>query len=217
MTERCEGAFIPKEMLECWETLRADGATWNVLIAIALQQYRYGGREAKITKIKMAERTGLSLSTVKRSVRKLREARLLEKLGRGRWRLVKVNMVTPFSNENEAQEGVIMVTPSKGHRDDPYPTLLVSLRDNNSKELDSSVFTPKQIKVINDVVGETSELLGVDALDLSPQRDGGSTSFREWMREIVRTGNKSEARDFVKALLMLRKDKRVVGTELVAE
>ena len=217
MTERREGAFIPKEMLESWETLRVDGSTWNVLIAIALQQYRYGGNEAKITQPTVAKRTERSLSTVKRSVQKLCDIGLLEKLGRGRWRLIRVNTVTPICKRNTKRKGVNTVTPSKGHRVDTYPTLLFSLLKNKSNEAALSVFTPKQRRLISDLISEISELLGHDALGLPTKRGDRNISFREWGQEIVRASDKIGARNFVKALLLLRKDERVVGTELTVE
>lgn len=84
MIERGEGVWVPKDVLTMWESLRLNTPAWNVLIVMAHQQYRYGGTEARITLLSVAQRTGHSLSTVKRAVRRLRDEKLLMKLRRGK-------------------------------------------------------------------------------------------------------------------------------------
>ncbi len=217
MADERKGTFIPEAVLKAWEKLRLNGTTLNVLIAFAHQQYRYGGREAMITQPVVATRTALSLSTVKRSVKKLCDNRLLMKLGRGRWRLGGVNIMTPPSSQKDSLEGVSMVTPSRCHDREPFAILLLSIVKEEIDEGAASPFSEKQIQTLNEALSQLEGMSGSGVLDLEvPPKYGGDSakSYVAWLREVVRTQNRVQAGLFVRAMLALIDDERVVGKEL---
>lgn len=214
MNKQRGGAWIPTSILRSWETLRSRSASWNILLAVAHQQFRYGGTEAKITMGTVAERTGRSLSTVKRAFGELREIGVLLKLGHGRWMVKEAATTAPLRRRQVVRDGVIVPTPSRVQRTDPFPTLLLSLSENMSKDAIVTVFSPKQLRVINDLLKEFEEV-SRNVLSLDIVYDGTPTTVGEICVNAVVASDRRLARDFVKALLSLRKDKRVVGEELV--
>lgn len=218
MNERNKGAWIPEDVFKIWESLRLDGSTWNTFLVIANQQYRYGGEKAHITLQDIAERTGYSLSTVKRSVSKLQKENHLIMLSRGRWKLTDGTMTAPEKHSGKKRGGVAILTPSNGQDHEPFTILLLSLINEDNKGTHAHPFTDGQIKTLNSVFNQISELLCCDdAMELmSPGMENAtmSTTYRCWLKNIVATGSKKEAGCFVGAMLKLLRDERIIGKEL---
>ena len=80
------------------------------------------------------------------------------------------------------------------------------------------VLSPKQAKVITDVLAESSELLGSDAAYLPmPDSDAAKLSLPPgvtYQQALETITTPKQARDFTKAVLLLREDPRVQGEEL---
>jgi len=213
MSGQGKGTWIPEDVIKTWESLRLNPPTWNVLMVLAHQQYRYGGVEARITLTAVAKRINRSLSTVKRSICRLRNEKLLIKLGRGRWR-IGVNMMTPPERQDVNNMGVNIAAPLKAHDRGPFPILLLSLLEKEDDSGSVPPFTVGQIKMINSVVCQISELLcGKDALALTVSKDETKT-YGDWLRTIVSANNRKEAGIFVSSMLKLLNDERVAGREL---
>jgi len=236
------GVWVPDAVFKALWTLRLESSDWNVLLVVLYLQHRYGGREAKITLKRIGEEAGLSRSTVKRAVRRLITSGHLQRRKRGILHLTLgentptplpapgrpahkgVNMVTPSVPETAEHEGSNIVTPSRVQHADPFPTtisLLDKTSSSSAEDLGAGPFSRKQAGVVADVLRKVSGSLGRDALDLTvvtlgdgePHQATGKT-FREWFSEVTATGNKAEAGRFVRAVLALRTDPRVVGMEL---
>ncbi len=219
MSEKGKGVWVPEEVFKKWESLRLDSSTWNTLMVIAHQQFRYGGTEAHITLQKIAGRTEYSLSTIKRSVSKLRDQELLVKLGQGRWQLKGLNMVSHPERPERKSKGLTIMNPKMAHDREPFPILLFSLV-NKKEDNDDSIcpFTDRQMETLNSVYQQATELLcGEDAMQLIVPRSEGSDTpktYGEWLEEIVKTNDRKEAGRFVGGMLKLLKDERVAGKEL---
>lgn len=217
MVDERNGTFFPDAVLDKWEKLRLNGPTWNVLIVIARRQWRYGGYKALITMPDIAKRTGHSVSTVKRSMKKLCDGGLLVKLGRGSWRFEGISMMTPSSAQKEDLEGVNMVTSSRCHDHEPFPILLLSLIKEEIDNDAAAPFSKKQTHTLEKVLRQLRELAGPDVLNLAVHDaygGDGVKSYAVWLREVARGQNKAQAGHFVRAMLALVDDERVAGKEL---
>lgn len=217
MGEKGRGTWIPDDAFDKWETLRLDPPAWNVHLVIARQQFRYGGREAHIILSKVAERTELSLSTVKRAVSRLQKEKLLVKLGRGRWQLLGVNMVTPNTLPKGKHKSVNKVIPSEGHDHGPFAILLFSIVKEENDSDDKTPFTDQQIRTLDSVLRQVSELFDGDALELTVPNvvvEQASVTYKSWLRSIVAALDRKGARQFVGAVLKILNDERVIGREL---
>lgn len=219
MNEKGSGTWVPAEVFKTWESLRLDSSTWNTFLAIANQQYRYGGTEAHITLQVVADRTGYSIATVKRSVAELQKKNLLTNLKRGHWRLKGISKVIPSPSPEKKCESIDMVIPQKYQHNDTFTILLFSSSINKEENsIDAATpFTKKQISMLNSLFIQISELLCENPMELAiPNFGNGDTqrTYGSWLREIVAAQDRREAGRFVGAMLKLRKDERVVGREL---
>jgi hypothetical protein len=96
------------------------------------------------------------------------------------------------------------------------PTSINVSLDSNDGNV---IFTTKQSKLINDVFSESSNLLGSHVADL-PLLDGHAAKLglrlgTTYRQAFVAIKSRVQARDFVAAVLALRKDPRVQGEDLM--
>jgi len=83
------------------------------------------------------------------------------------------------------------------------------------------VFSDRQAELIVDVFDEAAALLGSNPLDLDiPEADAvrlglnSPMTYGQAYRLVATGGSPAKARDYVRAVLALRRDKRVQGKEL---
>lgn len=221
MGGKVAGTWIPEFVWAHLESLRLPTTCWNILLSILHRQYRFGGREARITIPQIMERTSLSRSTVKRALGRLVKIDLVRRTRRGVLRIAipeKADVPAPSEGGDGETEGFNMENPSKVRQDEPFPTLCFLMKEQVGG--DSTVlepFTAKQYATVLDVWREASGLLGRDALALtvpgSGSADEPSDTFSTWLHRIVASKSKREAGRFVREMLSLRTDKRVIGSE----
>jgi hypothetical protein len=222
------GAWLPWATVEnvCRLRLRPS-SLWPVFMAVLLTSSRYAGRAAHLGVAELVQMTGLSSSTVKRALALLFQKGLLVRQGRYEALQValsgtgenmgSVNKLVPPVAQNLSTRGVSKLTPRKCQQADTSPTCIHVLLKN--KKVTS--FTAKQQALVTDVLTESNELLGTDVGQLPLASEHATrlglpmgTTYGQAMVQIVDSPNRTRARDFTRAVLALRSDPRVQGTEL---
>ena len=224
------GAWLPWALAGSVCRLNLPRASvWQVYLAALFTAQRYGG-EARLTRDRLAVMTGLSPKTVQRALTDLQALGLIRRTCRyGRLRVngspVEVERgkgqhVDPSKTKSGR---VSTLTPRKGHRADPSPTVFMFLCLTNKVGGVGGFLTQRQQTVVADVLAESEELLDSDPLDLTlPDRAAKqlnldtSTTFRQALVTLVARGDRSPARAFVRAVLALRNDPRVQGEEVLS-
>jgi hypothetical protein len=228
---RKDGAWLPWPVVE--RLVRLDlgpPSHWRVFVAVLCKAARYGRGEAFLTVDALAQMTGLAPRTVKAALGVLKGRGLLTRPTRcGRIRV-------PWLIDQEAQEGAItsaptgptearargasMSAPPRCKHVCPSPTSssISSLLNDGS---DRGPFSPKQHKLIADVLVESTQLLGQDVGELTLPAGHAvrlglteSTTYVQALATIMGGGSRTQARDFTGAVLALRQDPRVQGVEL---
>ena len=217
---RNTGVWLPEAVFKALWTHDLRSSEWRVLLAVVWHQYRFGGKEARITLAGISREIGLSQKTVKRAVAVLRTRGILRRRARGALRLTLGegdNVVTSTAKI----EGASMLAPSRGQHVDPVPTLLffidkMSMGCGGVGE-EIKPFTQRQAKLLHDVFRDARELLcGADPLD-QPVGPAGGQTFAEWATAILESGNKAEAGQFIRSALALRKKLAATGREIPFE
>lgn len=224
------GAWVPWEIATAVMRLALKPASHSqVFTAILLVWCRYGQREARLTVAELAEMTGLSKRTAQAAVSALLKRKLVARNGRrGRLRVTVLangierrgaDMLAPCDAASSQRRSASMSAPSRRTHDCASPTvsMLSSLENVGAR-----IFTPKQLKIVADLITEASELLGHDAGNLTLEARYSATlelpaevTYNEAFQAAVSAGKKAFARDFVKSVLALRRDPRVQGVELL--
>jgi hypothetical protein len=216
-----------------------------VLLAVLMTSARYGGREAWLGIDDLVRMTGLASRTVKAALGALIDRKLVTRVGRYRRLVINLGIGVVASKGGESpaspfeasadEGGAHKIVPPAGNRrgaDKLAPPRCklartsptsVYLSSKNKEEYRRGTFTPKQDILISDVLTEASELLGSDAASLSlPDTVAASlglttpVTYAEAFVLVGRSGDRTKARDFTRAVLMLRRDERVQGQELPA-
>jgi hypothetical protein len=224
------GAWLPWATAEavCRLTLRP-ASCWRVFLAVLFTCIRYGGGDARLGVAELAEMTGLSLRTVKRALAMLLNMGILVRHGRyGRLHVVLAaaentggaNNLVPPGAVPPAGRGANKLTPPRCQVADTSPTCIY-VCINKNRVGDTPPFTAKQQTVIADVLAEASALLGADAGQLPLSNAHAArlglpteTTYAQALDLIAGSANSTQARDFTKAVLALRHDPRIQGTEL---
>ena len=227
------GAWIPQNIVESLSRLRLRPAShWQVYLVVLLTWCRYGGKEARLSIRQIAEQASLSCRTVQRAVSALVVQNLLRRVGR--YEVFEVNIGAledmagarkPANTATDAGVGrANMCAPRRCQHTCASPTSVhVSKSKGKSKiSSDRPAFTPKQLAVIDDVLREARVLLSGDAGSLQlPQHFVHKLGLKEGITyaaafvEITTSGSTSQAGTFTAAVLALRSDPRVQGTELL--
>jgi hypothetical protein len=117
------------------------------------------------------------------------------------------------------RRGADKVAPPRCKQACPSPTSIYvsSLRDTSTDS-----FTPKQKALIADIFSESTGLLGSDVALLTIPEElalamgvAPPISYGEAFEAVARAGDRAMARDYMHAVLTLRRDDRVQGRELL--
>jgi hypothetical protein len=202
---------------------------WRVFLAVLLTSARYGGREARLSTADLARMTKLAPRTVKGAVAELVNRQHLIRPTRYQRYLVNIpGMYSPPGS------GYKPSRPRRGSAtrrgaDDPAPrrctnacTSPTSIYVSSGKrEKCAGTFSSSQSRLISEVIAEATELFGGEAAQLRmPEELARSIglsppiSYAGAQIVIERSGNRVMARDYTKAVLLLRRDERVVGRDL---
>lgn len=226
-----EGAWVPWELAVRLPRLALrPPSRCQVFMTVFLTWCRYGCKEARLGAKDIALITGLSDRTVKSALAALISTGLLRRVGRYK-RLAIVADALPREEGKpppspvtavetaESAGGANMLAPPRCTHACTSPTCI----DVSSKKIGKGGggFTQRQLTTIQDVMCEIGELLGDDPYALAvPQaftaRLGlpAETTYQMAMEQISTNGTPAMAGKFVAAVLGLRQDPRVQGTEL---
>ena len=195
---------------------------------MATTAYRYGGTEAQLSIKAIASKTRLSDRTVQSALTSLIRQGVISREGRCCRLRIHLDAIVrgPGSACTSALPGTEKVTAGsantfarrKRKQACASPTSLYSL---DLKEGNASCFSPKQLKLIADVMADATDLLGIDASQLSVLDDHLTrlgmhppVSYAEAFARVTSSGERRKARDYVRAVLHLKTDERVQGQEL---
>jgi hypothetical protein len=197
---------------------------WQVFLAVLLTACRYGGRDAYLSEVDLVRMTGLSMRSVKMAVSLLVGQGILTRPKRYRHLHVTLGAALAEGGDSHltpnpsSTGGADKPAPRRGKLICTSPTSIISSSFN--KEC-AGTFSNKQQSVIVDVLAEVTELLGADAGELTlpdavadQLNLAANSTYTQAQGAIAVSGNKTQARDFVKAVLALRQDPRVQGEEL---
>jgi hypothetical protein len=210
--------MIPKHQLGC-------DSVWRVYLTILFVQYRYGGEVAYLTTQAIAERTGLSVPTVKRAVSHLLASGLCVRPKRNG--ALKVTLTDAGRDDPQPPQpknrGISLVIPPRDQLSDPSPTSLYSSSLLLSRG-EGGTFSKAQTALIDDVLRESSELLGHDVRDLALPDPVATqlhlpagTTYDVAIEQLLHTSDKRGAGILTRAVLALRNDPRVQGNDLAAQ
>jgi len=203
-------------------------SVWPVLLAAVFTACRYGGKEAFLSVAGLTQMTGLSERTVKGALAALiaqglvvrtRRCRHLQiNLDIGSEQPEEVRKLAPPKPCPGAARGADKLAPPRDKLTCTSPTSIHS----SFKDISKGPFTPQQHQVVIDVLAESSGLFGGDVAQLTiPATDADrlclpdTATYAEALAMVARTGNRTQARDLVRAVLALRRDPRVQGQELM--
>lgn len=225
------GAWVPWEVAEAVMRLGLKPAShWQVFMAIVFTWCRYGQGEARLTVAGLAEQTGLGTRTVQAAITNLIERKLVARIGRyGRLCVtVPVGKNAPGSADIPAlpeqapsprRRAIMSALPKRTHAcASPTVYMFSSLVD-----VGKGSFTQKQRDLVADIFAEASGLLGSDVGGLV--LDGrhaealglpAASTYSDAIQAVTRVEDKALTRDFVKAVIALRRDDRVQGTLLIS-
>ena len=223
---RGTGVWVPQSRVESLRRLDLHHpSTWRVYLTILLTACRYGKGVAWLKIRELIALTGLSRCTVLRAVAELLTKGVIRRDGRyGRFTVEeRAASPVPSSNRTESTGSLNKIRLPKSHHDETSPTTSsFSLSSLGIKESTPAVFTPRQAKVIDEVMAEVRQELGSNPwdLDLSGQtlkRLGltGSITYRNALTIVIANNDKAQARAFVGAVLSLKTDPRVQGVEIL--
>jgi hypothetical protein len=200
-----------------------------VFLAVLLTSARYGTGVARLKIADLVAMTGLSERTVKGALLHLTSNGLLRREGRyGKFSVhlhggSDAPVGLPGGPDTAAPPkpvprdvgGADKLAPPRCRQACTSPTsIYVSFIKENSKV----PFSTKQRAVIADVLTETTELLGSDALELTLlDADAvrlGLTPSITYQQALEAISTTRQARDFTRVVLHLRNDPRVQGEEL---
>jgi hypothetical protein len=206
---------------------------WQVLLALLTTAYRYGGTEARLTIKALAGMTGLSDRSVQLALTELINRGLVSRQGRyGRLR-VHLDAIDPGPGRAStfAPPAPKKVQPGSANKLAPptrnqacaSPTSLYSFLCIRDLGNSAGAFSAKQTETIRDVIAESDELLGDDVgqltipdAHLSQLGLPPSTTYLDGYRSIASDSDRRKVRDYVRAVLALRRDERVQGSPLLA-
>ncbi len=201
-------------------------------MAVLVVWCRYGCGEARLSILDISRTTGLATGTVKGALADLFARGLLKRSGRYKRLVVDVDALVMRAGPPTTASSTASTTGERsGSKDMPVPP-----RDTQSstsptssyvsvskKEQESSRFTPKQLATIHDVMDDARGLLGDDpyALEIpaaytAPLDMPIGTTYGTAMRNLEAGGAGQQLGKFVAAVLSLKRDPRIQGTELTA-
>lgn len=188
-----------------------NGTFWNVLMMVLARQYRYGGREARLTEREIARNIDRSLSTVKRAMHRLKTDGIVVALRRGVYRVEfeprradTARVVVEAFPMDTSEEVAVKETPVSSAASVPQR---------------ETAFSERQKRVVEAVLAELSSCVGEDVWAWTmpdPAADDvpGRTIAARYAA-VAQSKNRKNARDFVKTILAMKKDPRLYGTEII--
>jgi hypothetical protein len=214
----------------CRLKLRTPSA-WPVFVAVLTTWARYGRTEARLTVDDLVRMTGLSARTVKAALALLLKRGLLARRGRYGRLVVQLGGAVHGAEGSDRPDDEGPVKDDAGGASLSAPprckhvcTSPTSVNSSSTKVIvvsDPGTFSDRQQALIEDVLAEATELLGTDAGDLPlGAKDAGElglaagTTYSQGRRIVDSGGNRAQAGRFVRAVLRLRQDPRVLGHEL---
>ena len=227
------GSWLPLTVAECLPRLRLRPSSRSqVFLAVLIVWCRFGCGEARLSILDISTMTGLAPGTVKGALADLLARGLLKRLGRYKRLAVDVKALRmragPPATASSAASTSGGRSGGKGMRVPPRDTQGITSPTSSyvsvsKKDKGRSRFTPKQVATIRDVMVEARGLLGSDpyALEISPASVAPlgvpiGTTFGTAMRALAAGGTGYQRGKFVAAVLGLRQDPRIQGTELTA-
>jgi hypothetical protein len=176
--------------------------------------------------------TGLAHRTVKGAVAELVRRKLLARVGRyeryqvGHLALHAIpggaSLPVPPTKNRDGARGTDKLAPRKYRQACTSPTSIILYSSScREKERGPGTFTSKQERLIAEVFAEATALLGSEVTELVmpeafAKRLGfpAMVTYGEAHNRIARSGEPVKARDYIRAVLALRRDERVQGREL---
>jgi hypothetical protein len=201
------------------------GSTWRVYLALVFTSCRYRKAEVRMSVSELAEMASLCQRTVRRALGELQAAGLITRAARyRRWRVSGADTTVSAPGH---PAGTLLREGASGHHGVRSPTTfyylgICQLNKQTEYRLHAA-FSDRQLRTVADVMAESSELLGRDAwqLTLSTSHSralqlAGTSTYAQALAATL-DGDKRMARDFVRAVLALRRDERVQGEEVFGE
>ena len=230
------GAWVPWPVVE--GVCRLDlprPSLWRVYLAVLLTSQRYGGGEARLTTKEIASMTALSPRTVERALADLQAIGVIRRVGR-RGRLMATatdntvavprplrtdnTVAVPDNSTEQTRPATVLSVPNR-HRAGGSPTVFRFSCLEQVSEGAGTFFSPRQQRVILDVMAEATELAGESAWDMELTSEaarllglGTPTTFRQAVAILADRRDRTQGRDFVKAVLRLRYEARIQGEEV---
>ncbi len=226
------GAWLPWATVEqvCRLDLRPS-SRWRVFLAVLCTSARYGGQDARLGVQDLVRMTGLAKRTVKAALAQLCRQGLLARVGR--YCRLRVNLGGRVGEDEGASlpappgsiqapaGGASLSAPPRCRQACTSPTCIYVSSFKEVVVGEASPLSPNQKSLVADVLAEASESLGFDAADLSLADTHcallgvlPATTYRQAWGTVAASADGARLRDFTKAVLALRQDERVQGTEL---
>jgi DNA-binding transcriptional regulator YhcF (GntR family) len=225
------GAWLPWPIAEqvCRLRLRPS-SRWKVFLVVLFTWCRYGRREAWLTIPQIAQAAGVSERTVKAALKDLVASGVINRIGRtGKFTVnfAPVAAADPAHQTSHQQhhktaesEGEDKLALAKGS--DACPSSNSTYCSSINKK--GRGLTVRQQAAIRKTVKEATDLLGEDAGSLPlPEQVAQSlgldpkVTYGEAFTKLQTSCDARTAHAFTKAVLHLRDDERIQGTELLGE